>query len=139
MRISELSAASGVPAKTIRYYEQIGILGPVPRTANGYRIFTEEVVDRLAFVRAAQAVGLTLSEIGGIFAVRDRGESPCGHVLDLITCRKADLDVRIERLEHLRTDLQHLASRAEALDPADCEPRGICHLIDTPTDAGALR
>jgi hypothetical protein len=55
MRISELSAASGVPAKTIRYYEQIGILDPAPRSANGYGIFPEEVVDRLAFVRAAQA------------------------------------------------------------------------------------
>jgi DNA-binding transcriptional MerR regulator len=82
-------------------------------------------------IRAAQAVGLTLGEIRGIVSLRDRGETPCGHVLDLITSRAADLDRRIADLQRLRSDLARLADRARHLDPADCDLRQICHLIDS--------
>ncbi|MGH9251550.1 MAG: heavy metal-responsive transcriptional regulator [Acidimicrobiales bacterium] len=131
MRIGELAAVSGVPAKTIRYYEDIHVLDPPDRTASGYRDYTTEAADRLAFIRAAQAVGLTLGEIRGIVALRDRGEVPCGHVLDLITARAADLDRRIRGLQRLRSELGRLADRARRLDPADCDPRRVCHLIQS--------
>jgi MerR family transcriptional regulator, copper efflux regulator len=131
MRIGELAATSGVPAKTIRYYEDISVLDPPARTSSGYRDYTAEAGDRLAFIRAAQAVGLTLGEIRGIAALRDHGEIPCGHVLDLITARAADLDRRISELQRLRSELGRLADRAQRLDPADCDPRRVCHLIET--------
>jgi MerR family transcriptional regulator, copper efflux regulator len=133
MRIGELAAVSGVPAKTIRYYEDIGVLDPPARTPSGYRDYTPDATDRLAFIRSAQAVGLTLGEIRGILALRDRGTSPCGHVLDLITARAADLDRRISELQRLRTELGRLVARAERLDPADCDPRRVCHLIGPTT------
>jgi MerR family copper efflux transcriptional regulator len=129
MRIGELAAASGVSAKAIRYYEDIGVLNPPARTPSGYRDYTPEAADRLAFIRSAQAVGLSLGEIRGIVALRDRGTTPCGHVLDLITARAADLDRRIRELQHLRTELGRLVDRAHHLDPADCDPQRVCHLI----------
>jgi MerR family copper efflux transcriptional regulator len=129
MRIGELAAVSGVTAKTIRYYEDIGVLDPPARTPSGYRQYTSEATNRLAFIRSAQAVGLSLGEIRGIVALRDRGTTPCGHVLDLITARAADLDRRISELQRLRAELGRLEDRAQHLDPADCDPRRVCHLI----------
>ena len=130
MRIGELAAVAGVPARTIRYYESIHVLDPPDRTPSGYRDYRPDAADRLAFIRAAQAVGLTLGEIRSIVALRDRGQTPCGHVLDLINARAADLDRRIADLQRLRSELGRLADRARRLDPADCNPRRICHLID---------
>lgn len=80
MQIGELASRSDVPAKTIRYWETIGVLAPPARSSNGYRDYDPGVLDRLAFVRAAQAVGLTLGEIRSVVALRDDGESPCDHV-----------------------------------------------------------
>jgi DNA-binding transcriptional MerR regulator len=87
------------------------------------------MLDRLAFIRAAQAVGLSLGEIRGIVALRDEGQTPCGHVLDLLRTRSAELDRRIAELRALRGELNRLVARAEALDPADCDPERICHLV----------
>lgn len=63
MQIGELAKAAEVPAKTIRYYEDIGLLPHPPRTEGGYRRYGPEAADRLRFIRKAQALGLTLSEI----------------------------------------------------------------------------
>jgi len=70
MRIGELAAAAGVSVKAVRYYEEIGVLAPPARTSSGYRDYDIEACDRLAFIRAARAVGLTLGEIRGIVALR---------------------------------------------------------------------
>lgn len=129
MRIGELSETAGVPTKTIRFYEELGLLPPADRTPSGYRDFTSDAAERLAFIRAAQAVGLTLGEIRSVVGLRDRGETPCEHVLDLIEARAADVDRRITELEALRTELRRLARRAKRLDSAECEPGRVCHLI----------
>ncbi|HVM53241.1 MAG TPA: heavy metal-responsive transcriptional regulator [Acidimicrobiales bacterium] len=129
MRIGELSDLAGVPTKTIRFYEELGLLPPADRTPSGYRDFGPDAGERLAFIRAAQAVGLTLGEIRSVVGLRDRGETPCEHVLDLIEARAADVDRRITELEALRTELHRLARRAKRLDPAECEPGRVCHLI----------
>jgi DNA-binding transcriptional MerR regulator len=133
VRIGEVAQRSGVPVKTIRYYEEIGVLAPPARTASGYRDYDAGVVDRLAFVRAAQAIGLTLGEIREIVALRDRGEAPCAHVTELIGRRAAEIEARITDLQRLQRELRRLARRARSLDPADCEPGLVCHLI-SPAD-----
>jgi len=130
VRIGELAQRCGVPPKTIRYYETIGVLPAPARMPNGYRDYDDLVVERLAFVRAAQASGLKLGEIRGV-AFRDRGEAPCGHVRALIDRRTAEIDERIGELERLRRDLRRLARRARRLDPAECRPAGVCHIIST--------
>jgi DNA-binding transcriptional MerR regulator len=129
MRIGELAALSGVPAKTIRYYESLGVLPTAPRTSSRYRIYDGEALDRLAFIRAAQAVGFRLAEIRQILALRDHGETPCNYVLQLLAIRSKEVEQRIEELVALRGELRLLVERAEELDPDDCDPRGVCHLV----------
>ena len=133
MLIGELATAAGVPAKTIRYYETIGLLDPPRRTVSGYRNYDATAADRLGFIRAAQAAGLTLGEIRSIVALRDRSVPPCGHVLQLLSARAADMDRRIAELRQLRGELRRLVERGQHLDPADCDPRRICHLLGADT------
>jgi len=101
-----------VPTKTIRYYEDIGVIPEPPRTPSGYRDYRAGAVRRLGFIRAAQSIGLTLGEIKEILAFRDRGQAPCGVVASLIERRAADLSERIAALEGMRRDLERLAKRA---------------------------
>lgn len=129
MQIGELASRSGVPVKTIRYYEEIGVLAAPARTPSGYRSYDDTAVDHLAFVRAAQAVGLTLGEIRQIVALRERGQTPCTHVVDLLERRATEIDQRITDLQRLRGELHRLAGRAAELDPANCDPQRVCHVI----------
>jgi len=136
VRIGEVAERAGVPTKTIRYYETIGLLPAPDRAANGYRDYADGIIDRLAFIRAAQVSGLTLGEIRSIVAFRNRGETPCAHVRDLIDQRAADIDRRISELQEIRAELTRLAERALRLDPADCSPASICHIITAPERHG---
>ncbi len=129
MRISELAERSGVPAKTLRYYETIGVLAPPPRMPSGYRDYDEAALGRLSFIRSAQAVGLTLGEIREVIGFRDRGEVPCAHVLDLLRRRIGEVGDRMAELERTRSELQHLVERAATLRPEDCPPTTVCHLV----------
>jgi len=96
-------------------------------------------LDRLAFIRAAQASGLTLGEIRGVVAFRDRGETPCDHVHSLIDQRAAEIDRRINELQSVRADLARLAQRARQLDPTDCDATAVCHIIGPPVHRRAVR
>jgi MerR family transcriptional regulator, copper efflux regulator len=129
MRIGELAEQAGISTKAIRYYEQVGILTPPARTPSGYRAYDPSALGRLGFIRAAQAVGLTLGEIRQIMAFRDNGQAPCAHVTDLLQRHATDLDARIAELQQLRGELQQLAERAATLDPEQCPPERVCHLI----------
>lgn len=131
MRIGEVAAAAGVPAQTIRYYERIELLSAPARTPGGYRNYTEPVIGQLHFIRAAQATGLTLGEIREILAFRATGTAPCGHVQRLLHQHADQLDTRIRELTALRDEISRLARRARRLDPRDCAPELICHLIPT--------
>src|SRR6266852_7504450 len=126
VRISQLATRAGVTTKTLRYYERIGVLPAPSRSSSGYRDYRPDVIDGLGFIRAAQAVGLSLGEIRQVVALRDRGETPCDHVYRLLRRRTAELDERIDELQALRRDLQSLTKRARRLDPADCDAGGVC-------------
>jgi DNA-binding transcriptional MerR regulator len=137
MRIGELARLSGIPATALRYYEQLGLLPEPGRTDSGYRMYDEEAVERLAFIRAAQAVGLTLAEVRQVLGVRDAGEAPCRVVTDLIDVRHAEVEAKIAELSRLERELAGLLARAASLQPRDCDPSGICHVIPTATAARA--
>ncbi|MPY92531.1 MAG: MerR family DNA-binding protein [Acidimicrobiia bacterium] len=130
MLIGEVARRSGAPAKTLRYYEDIGLVDPPARSPAGYRTYHDAVLDRLAFIRSSQALGLTLGEIRGIVALRDDDAAPpCGHVLDLLRARADDIERTIADLRALQSQLRRLVLRARRLDPAACDPRRVCHLI----------
>lgn len=132
MRIGQLGAAAGLPARTIRFYEQAGLLAEPPRTAAGYRDYPPSAAARLAFIRHAQGAGFTLAEIRGILHVRDRGQAPCGHVTDLISRHLAQVDQRITELTRTRAVLASLQLRAAAANPASCAEPEICSILGDP-------
>ncbi|MCB2224504.1 MAG: heavy metal-responsive transcriptional regulator [Actinobacteria bacterium] len=138
MRIGELAALTSVPTKTIRYYEGIGVLPPAERGPNGYRTYDTDDVERLRFIKDAQATGLTLDEIATVLRLRGAGESTCEHVTHLLHHHLLHLDARIESLQATRARLVSMIERAEALDPADCTDPNRCQTIGSqPREDGA--
>ena len=129
MRIGEVARETGVPTKTIRYYEDIGVLPEPDRADNGYRDYGHETVDRLRFVRDAQATGLTLMEISSILDLRGHGEATCHHVIDLLERHLTELDRHIETLHKTRDHLAVLTKRAGTLDPTQCTDPNRCQTI----------
>lgn len=128
MLIGELAAETGVPTKTLRFYEGEGLLHEPDRLPNGYRDYGRAAIDRVTFIKQAQSAGLTLAQIGEILAIRDRGETPCAHVSDVIDQRLHEVDQRIGELRATRDTLAGLAERSGLLDPDDCD--GFCHIIE---------
>lgn len=129
MRIGEVARRTGTTPKTIRYYENIGLLPEPPRAPNGYRDYGDETVDRLSFIRDAQASGLSLTEVDSILDLRSRGEATCEHVTELLERHLAALDKHIERLRTTRSRLAELTDRANRLDPAECVDPIRCQTI----------
>ena len=98
MKIAQVAAAAGVSIDTVRFYERRGVLPAAPRTAAGYRIFTEATVTRIRLARRLQDLGLTLDEITGALHVQHEGQASCESerwrlhaALDRIEARIADL------------------------------------------------
>jgi MerR family copper efflux transcriptional regulator len=130
VRIEILAERTGVPPKTIRYYEEIALMPRPARTPSGYRDYEESAERRLAFIRAAQSVDLTLGEIQEVLAFRDRGELPCRHVTALIEQHAQELSARILALESMRNDLQDLVRRAREVSESQAEKADYCHIIE---------
>jgi len=129
MRIGELGNRTRVPTKTIRYYEDIGLLPEPARADNGYREYDDDAVQRLRFIRDAQASGLSLTEIASILDLRRVGEGTCYHVIELLERHLEDLDRHLENLHATRAQLVILTNRAKGLDPGDCTDPNRCQTI----------
>ena len=130
MKIGELAADSGVPAKTIRFWEEAGVLPQPSRTSSGYRDYEPAAVDRLTFIRHAQSAGFSLDQIRRVLGIGDSGERPCQHVTQLINQRLSEVEARIADLKATRSHLRVLARRAADLDPSQCS--GYCSILDEP-------
>jgi len=129
MLIGDVAQRSGLSAKALRYYESVGLIEPAGRTPAGYRTYDDTVLERLAFIRSAQALGLTLGEIRGVTTLRDTGIVPCAHVVELLRERAEDVDRTIRELRELQGELRRLVDGAALLDPAACSPERVCHVI----------
>lgn len=129
MRIGVLAARAGLTTKTIRFYEEAGLLPEPPRTSAGYRDYPAEIISRLAFVRDAQSAGLTLAEIRSVLAIRDDGQPPCQHVTGLIDQHLAQVEQRLAELTQARSVLRELKHRAADADPADCTSEQVCSIL----------
>lgn len=104
--IGQIAAQSGVPIKTIRYYEELGLLKSLGRTEGGYRQFSLEVLTRLAFIKRAQNLGLSLQEIGEILKVHDQGELPCGEAKEKLEDKLLQIDLQIKQLQTLQAEMR---------------------------------
>ena len=126
LKIGEIAANSGLPVKTIRYYEEIGLLTPtVARSESGYRLFSREVITRLTFIKRAQALGLQLTEIQEILSVHDQGQIPCDEVRQHLEGKVAEIEQKIRSLQILKSELQTVLSAWK--QPTEAEvTRKIC-------------
>ena len=127
MKIGKVAKRSGLPIKTIRYYEELNLLtSVVKRSSSGYRLFFPSVFNRLAFIKRAQSLGLSLNEIQEILRVHDSGILPCGVVKQHLLLKLEEINQQIESLEILKSELQGILSGWQDIPPSEKISRTIC-------------
>ena len=102
LKIGELARRAGVTAKAIRFYERKRVLPPAKRAANRYRLYDNDALEMLSFVKQAVGLGLTLAEVKEIIAIRQGGRPPCAHVHRLLRDKAGELDRKLKDLLELR-------------------------------------
>ncbi len=102
LKIGELASAAGVSTDTVRYYERLGLLPGASRSRAGYRLYTNADVERLRFVKQAQAFGFSLDEIKELLPGREAGLSECRRVRDLVGSKLEEIDARLAELRAFR-------------------------------------
>jgi len=117
LTIGRAAQKVGVRPSALRYYEAQGIVRPAARRPNGYRIYTDDAVNLLLFVRRARALGITLREIKPLVHLALQGQRPCTHVKQLARRHLREINQKIQELKTLRTELRtilrHKAARAQ--------------------------
>ena len=106
--IGEVARRAGLKVPTIRYYEQIGLLPPLPRSEGNRRCYHDSDVRRLVFIRHARELGFEVEAIRTLLALQDQPENSCGQIDALVGEHLAAVDSRIQRLVALRRELQHI-------------------------------
>lgn len=120
MNIGQASAASGVSAKMIRYYESIQLMPEAGRSSGGYRIYTDTDVHMLRFVRRARDLGFSLDDIRALLGLwRDRSR-PSAAVKQIALRHIEELTAKIAELQTMRRSLQHLAQACHGDARPDC-------------------
>ena len=127
LKIGEVSRRSGVGVEALRFYEKGGLLDRPSRTFSGYRVYGAEVLERLAFIRRAQALGFSLDEIRRIVEDARKGQSPCDEVREIVRRRMEELDERLRELQRYRKELK---ATLEEWDRVGRAPGHICGLIE---------
>ncbi len=132
MTIGKTASKAGVGVETVRFYERRGLIDQPPRPANGgFRVYPEQTVERIRFIRQAQELGFSLAEIAGLLALRADPSADCAEVRDHAEAKLDEVDRKIAGLEHLRSALAQII--------AACPGRGAlgaCTIMDALAGAG---
>jgi DNA-binding transcriptional MerR regulator len=130
LKIHELSEATGVPTKTIRFYEESGVLPPPTRKPNGYRDYGQTDIERLRLVAGSRRLDLSLDDIREILALRDHREAPCRTLLDRIQQKADEVAERIVILQRLEGELRDLYALGLTFPTDDVDGKNcVCHLV----------
>ena len=120
MNIGEAASESGVPAKTIRYYESIGLIPPAVRAENGYRNYSPFDIETLKFIQRARRLGFSVKDVGGLLELwRDKSRTSAD-VKALALKHISDVEKRIAELQSIRNTLIDLTDRCHGDDRPDC-------------------
>ena len=120
MQIGTVAEKSGVPAKTIRYYESVGLIDAARRTAGGYRTYDERDVETLRFIQRARSLGFPVADVADLLTLwRDR-ERQSAQVKALAERHLAEMDRKIAELRGMRQTLEHLVERCHGDDRPEC-------------------
>lgn len=117
--IGRLAKAAGVNIQTLRYYERRRLLAPTARTPSGYRLYGDEAVRRLCFIKNAQALGFTLQEIVELLNLRVNSAARCGDVQRRAQAKLAQVEAKVHDLEALARALKDLIRDCRAGQPTD--------------------
>jgi DNA-binding transcriptional MerR regulator len=130
MKIQDVSQRTGVSAKTIRYYEEIGLLPRPARGENHYRQYDERDVERLRLVAGARRLDLSLEEIREVLALRERREAPCRVLLDRLERKADEIAGRIRELKRMERELRDLHALGLTFPTDDVDGKHcVCHLV----------
>ncbi|MBE2220637.1 MAG: heavy metal-responsive transcriptional regulator [Anaerolineae bacterium] len=130
MQIQEFSRQTYLPAKTIRYYEEISLLPPPRRLENGYRDYDEADVTRARLVAGARRLNFSLDDIQEILDLRDRQIAPCRVVLDLLAEKADEINRRIAELQRMEAELRELRELGATFPTDDVDGKNcVCHLV----------
>ncbi|MBE0613392.1 MAG: Cu(I)-responsive transcriptional regulator [Burkholderiales bacterium] len=119
MNIGEAAAASGVTAKMIRHYESIGVIPKAGRSLSGYRVYTENDVHVLRFVRRSRSLGFSMAEIKQLLLLW-RGRRPSKEVKRLATAHVVQLRAKIAEMRAMVKALDHLAAHCHGDERPEC-------------------
>lgn len=124
LAIAELVARTGLSARTLRYYEELGLLPGVRRRAGGRRVYSADEIERLGFIQRLKALGLSLGEIkelNAVYSIKGSTTAMLKRLGNLLDAHLAELDGRIGALTGLRSEMsryrEHVSRRVETLDP----------------------
>ncbi len=129
MTIGKVARAAGVGVETVRFYERTGLMTPPPRTRAGYRQYPPEAVDRLAFIRHAQRLGFTLTEVAELIALHET-PAPCEDVKARAVAKVAAIEEKIATLQAVKDELVALVARCETACTTSCP------VLTVPTSSG---
>lgn len=132
MNIGEAARRTGLSAKMIRYYESIGLLKPASRTDSGYRLYSEDDLHSLTFIKRSRDLGFSLEEVAKLLMLWQDRQRASADVKALASEHIADLNRRIEELVSLRDTLSELVAHCHGDDRPDCPilkdlAAGCCH------------
>jgi MerR family copper efflux transcriptional regulator len=119
MNIGEVAKRAGLPPKTIRYYEDIGLICPM-RSANGYRAFRENDLHKLAFLGRARALGFSIEDCRNLVALYDDSTRESSQVKRIAKEHLSQIDGKIAQLQSMRNTLAHLVDACHGDDRPDC-------------------
>lgn len=131
MTVSELARASGVTPDAVRYYSRKGLLSPQRNSANGYRQFAESDLKRLRFIKQAQALGFSLSDIAIILAQARRKKSPCPTVRTIIQRHIEQAGRELEELMLLRDRMKAAVAKWSRIPDSYPDGDEVCRLIES--------
>ncbi|MGQ0676709.1 MAG: Cu(I)-responsive transcriptional regulator [Rhodospirillales bacterium] len=120
MNIGNAAARSGVPAKTIRYYESIGLIRRAARTPGNYRDYDDVDLQTLRFIQRARKLGFSVKDVGALLALWRDKRRASGTVKRLAEGHIAEIDRRVEELKSMRRTLTHLMERCHGDERPDC-------------------
>jgi MerR family copper efflux transcriptional regulator len=126
--IGSVAKESGVPIKTIRYYEELGLLKTTGRTEGGFRLFSPDVLARLNFIKRTQHLGMSLAEIREFLDVHDQGDLPCEQVQQKLRDKLVEIDRQIQQLQMLKQEVKKLLTEREAMP--QMSEAAICPIIE---------
>jgi MerR family mercuric resistance operon transcriptional regulator len=115
-----LAKITGVKGETVRYYEKCGLLDAPARSAGGHRIYTEEHVGQLKFIRRCRELGFTINEIDGLLGLASAHEKTCEQVRQTTAAHLNDVQNKIKDLRKMERTLKDLIGRCEVTSSPDC-------------------